>query len=1118
METSSLSNIGSAGGHDGDASETKKPWSRKKQSLAANDERSSHRDESSTYANGNKASQSPSSSLAANIRLWRRKADSGPEVSPGEPEKSRFSISKNDTPPTPEPLSSSAILQGAISAASKSTSPPDVGQGESSQKALDTSSSSASIHALKPPSDRDTFVSLIDRCSNAGSGSALGKNLDETPKTPRQTLDSLAELASTTSSYGNGRLWRRKADSGPEVSPGEPEKSRFSISKNDTPPTPEPLSSSAILQGAASAAMKLTGSMAPQLFSGESSQRVVGMNSSSVSINALKPPSDSDTLFSLIDRDTYEGGGSILGKYLKESPKPSSASTYYGNDQNSKGISHNNVRSFDRKSQSAFRFHQQSNDPTVLGSNIKSIFDKNLRMWKPTDVNNRMEGDNLDIATGADDAPVSELTEGERRYLQYQERLRIQRTEFAEKLPPSTNGDSFVKNVQREPEDFSVFSATEFKHKLSQSLKFPEATSRNEKSGGSEKSTMQPVSQRSTVVKEITVPVAGMSIRDLASTCSMKLKDVIAKLNSLGEEESEHEFDDRVLDADIVELLVLELGFEAKREAPKRDIESRPSITSTNQTLVSRAPLVSVMGHVDHGKTTLLDSLRKASVAASEAGGITQKLSAFTVPVKNRHVVFLDTPGHAAFTAMRAHGAAATDIVILVVALDDGVRPQTKEAIRVAKDAGCSIVVALNKVDKIPAGSEREKARLRVLTELLELDLVAESFGGDVQVVEVSGKTGDGLDTLVEGVLLQADVLDLKAACTGMAECTVLEAYMEKGRGVVCELLVRWGRLNVGDNVVVGTTYGKIKAMTDDAGKSLKSAGPSSAVRLVGLRAVPQAGQELITVESEARARMIVERRERVLELRNLKHSVVSDISGQVSSPLQIDVLLKADGHGTLDALQRVVSELGNMTGEVKVNILGGSVGDITRGDIDTASTSQNACILGFNIGNTNSVIRELAKKLDIPIFRDTVIYRLEDALRDIIAKMMPKTKVLETQGRAKVLKLFEFSGKGGPIRVAGVHVTSGSIKSNKSGKEEYVFRIFRNGNLIADDIENAELKRFKDIVHEVESGNECGLSFDSYKDIEAGDEIECLRVDWITKSLITLEEDKEPVAQQMAA
>jgi translation initiation factor IF-2 len=511
---------------------------------------------------------------------------------------------------------------------------------------------------------------------------------------------------------------------------------------------------------------------------------------------------------------------------------------------------------------------------------------------------------------------------------------------------------------------------------------------------------------------------------------------------------------------------------------------------------------------VDHGKTTLLDSLRKASVAATEAGGITQKLSAFGVDVKGRQVVFLDTPGHAAFTAMRANGAAATDIVILVIAADDGVRPQTKEAIRIAKNAGCTIMVALNKMDKISKGPARETARLRVLTELLELDLLAESFGGEVVVAEVSGKTGEGLDALVESVLLQADVLDLKASAEGHAECTVLEACMEKGRGVMCDVLVRWGRLRVGDTVIVGTAFGKVKAMTNDRGKTVKVAGPSSSVRLLGLRTVPSAGQELISVETEGKARQIAERRERVLELRRLRQTLdaqAAEVGGE-QAPVEVNLVLKADGQGTLNALTQIVTSLQSRTTDVAIKVASGTVGDITRTDVESAANMTNAFVLGFNVGITDTVARELAKELDVTIYRDTIIYRLEDALTEAMVALMPKERHLELEGKAKIIQVFNFNAKKGPTLIAGVSVVSGSLKTTKPGKIEVVYRIYRNGNVLIEDLGSAELKRFKDVVYEVGQGNECGLSFDGYKDFIIGDEIECYRVEWKSKPLKFLE------------
>ncbi len=349
-----------------------------------------------------------------------------------------------------------------------------------------------------------------------------------------------------------------------------------------------------------------------------------------------------------------------------------------------------------------------------------------------------------------------------------------------------------------------------------------------------------------TIVKEVVIPSDGLKVKELASKLSMKIDELVKKLEESGaidktdivrynqlkkrkniEINDDESLELKQIDADIIELIVLELGLDAKRVASQEDIErSKSQLPSTktidpNHKLVSRAPVVCIMGHVDHGKTTLLDYLRSANVADGEAGGITQKISAFKFKMKSKEVVFLDTPGHAAFNAMRANGAAATDLVVLVVAIDDGVRPQTSEAIKLAKSAGCSIIIALNKIDKVPM-QDRKAAKARVLAQLVEHDLVPEEYGGEALVVEIAGKSGEGIETLVETISLQADVLELKAVHEGYAEATVLEAVHDKGKGVIADMLVSWGRLSVGDPIVVGTAFGKVRAIYDDTGTSLR--------------------------------------------------------------------------------------------------------------------------------------------------------------------------------------------------------------------------------------------------------------------------------------------------------
>jgi len=399
------------------------------------------------------------------------------------------------------------------------------------------------------------------------------------------------------------------------------------------------------------------------------------------------------------------------------------------------------------------------------------------------------------------------------------------------------------------------------------------------------------------------------------------------------------------------------------------------------------------MGHVDHGKTTLLDYLRSANVAADEAGGITQKLSAFSVELKpkqatttekesalpsvNRRVVFLDTPGHAAFSTMRQSGASTTDVAVLVVAIDDGVRPQTIEALMAAKAASCTIIVALNKIDKIPR-SDRAAARSKVLSRLSEHGLVAEEFGGDAMVAEISARSGEGVDALIETLALQTDILDLSAPPSGLAEATVLDACFEKGRGVVANLIVRSGTLNVGDIIVAGPAFGKVKGMYSDGGSTIKKAGPSTPLALTGLRGMPEPGQRLQVVDSEQRAKQITDRRLRVLELRkvqkrNAASQSVTDL--ETSSLSNVKVLLKADSPSTADALEKVVGTLAQRSKEVTVEIVGTSVGDITQSDLEVLGSIKGAetCVLAFNVGVADSSTRTMAKELNIRISRNTV-------------------------------------------------------------------------------------------------------------------------------------------------
>jgi len=740
---------------------------------------------------------------------------------------------------------------------------------------------------------------------------------------------------------------------------------------------------------------------------------------------------------------------------------------------------------------------------------------------------------NLSTTDPLEEAEVDEITPGELRYSQYEEKMKHKREKFMKKYdldnmpfrpkpsplpsssspssssssssssqssssssPRSSRSNTFNTTVTYTKLDDNTltFNVAELKARTAELI----ARQKNASNNNNTKATNTPAktnTRGTTVVKEISIPDGGLSIRELASRLSMKVADVNANLESLGENSSQ---DEGLIEADVIELLALELGLQVKREENKDQLDTSPSL-KVNQSLEPRAPVVCIMGHVDHGKTTLLDTLRQANIADNEAGGITQKISAFTVSVNGRQVVFLDTPGHAAFNAMRSHGAEATDIVVLVIAAEDGVQPQTIEALKYAKAASCNIIVALNKIDKIPA-ADRPGVRAKILAQLVEHDLVAEDYGGDAQVFEISGKSGAGVPELIEGLVLQAEVLELSAANEGPAEAVVLEASMEKGRGVVADILVRWGSLRVGDPVVVGTAFGKVKAMYTAAGESIDKAPPSTPVRLLGLRTVPVAGQELIAVSSENKAKLISGRRQRVLDLKKMQLEAKTSTDPDVSTDTvpTVNVILKADGVGTLEALQNVVKNVGSMTSDVAINVIASSVGDVSQTDLDRALTVGNSFILGFNINVIDADTRQSAKESDIKIFKDTVIYRLEDHLKEQMEFKIPKERVLVKEGAAKVQKVFQLRNKLG-TKVAGLIVQDGTLRDESS---RYIYRVTRDGQTVFEEVSQIELKKMKDTVHEVDKGTECGITLDKFQDFEENDIVECFKIEWRKKTM----------------
>ncbi len=496
-------------------------------------------------------------------------------------------------------------------------------------------------------------------------------------------------------------------------------------------------------------------------------------------------------------------------------------------------------------------------------------------------------------------------------------------------------------------------------------------------------------------------------------------------------------------------------------------------------TLVKRPPIVTVMGHVDHGKTSLLDSIRKAHVTQGEAGGITQHIGAYTVEIKGEKITFLDTPGHEAFTQMRARGSQITDLVILVVAGDDGIMPQTKESISHCKAAGVPMIVAINKMDKPQSNADKVKQ------ELTEFGLISEDWGGDTIMVEVSAKKGMGIDKLLEMVLLTAEMQELKADPARRARGTVIEAKLDKGKGSVATLLVQNGTLSVGDSIIVGHTYGRVRAMFDDKGKKLKSAGPSIPVSVLGLSDVPQAGDRFNEVKDEKTARMMAESRQMKAKLENQNAGRMSleDLYSQISSGQvrELPIIIKADVQGSVEALKSSLEKLS--TDEVKVRVIHGGAGAINETDIILA-TASNAIVMGFNV-RPDANAAAIAEKEGVSIKTYRVIYNAIDDVRSAMIGMLSPDIKEVVLGTAECRQIYKISAVG---TIAGAYVLTGKIVRNSQ------IRLIRDGIVIFEGM-LASLKRFKDDVKEVAAGYECGLSVERYNDLKEGDIIEAFEM-----------------------
>lgn len=574
-----------------------------------------------------------------------------------------------------------------------------------------------------------------------------------------------------------------------------------------------------------------------------------------------------------------------------------------------------------------------------------------------------------------------------------------------------------------------------------------------------------------------------LTVQELATSMIVPAKDVIKELIKMGTMATINQN----IPSDVAISVAKKFGFsavvkEAGEEVTVEQEEDKPEMMS------ARPPVVTVLGHVDHGKTSLLDKIRSADVAGGEAGGITQRIGAYTVEQHDRKITFIDTPGHEAFTAMRARGAKVTDVAILVVAADDGVMPQTREAIAHVKAAGVPIVVAMNKIDKPEAQPERVKQQLS------EQGLQSVDWGGNIEMVPVSAKTGQGIDKLLETVLLEADIRDLKANKNRRATGVVIESALDRGRGAVATVLIQNGTLRVGDVVVVGGTFGKVRALVDDKGKQVKKAGPSIPVEIMGLQDVPSAGDTLMVVSDERVARETAEKRKtrrrdvRIAATGSQRVSLETFMTMPTEGKKTLNIIVKADGQGSVEALRARMEQLS--TEEVDIRVIHGGVGAITPNDVNLASAS-NAVLIGFNI-RPDETVKRLAENEGVDLRFYQVIYEVEDDLKKAMRGLLAPVQREVTLGHAEVREIFKVSKVGS---IAGCYIKDGKINRNNK------VRVLRDQAVIFDG-ELESLRRFKDDVREVAEGYECGIQVARYQDLKVGDVIEAYTVETVAAEL----------------
>ncbi len=641
-------------------------------------------------------------------------------------------------------------------------------------------------------------------------------------------------------------------------------------------------------------------------------------------------------------------------------------------------------------------------------------------------------------------------------------------------LPPRKPAVSPVKKAgdHRRPARIDVQAAIEGDDDKSRSL----ASVRRQRDSERRKQELERLrADQVRVVRDVVLPDV-ITVQELAARMAVRGADVIKSLMKMGVMATVTQ----ALDSDTAELVVQEFGHRVRRVSENDVEQGIEGEVDIDADLETRPPVVTIMGHVDHGKTSLLDALRAEDVAGGEAGGITQHIGAYQVEaLSGQRITFIDTPGHEAFTAMRARGASVTDLVVLVVAADDGVMPQTIEAIQHAKAAGVPIIVAINKMDKPGATPDR------VRQELLQHEIVVESMGGETQDVEVSATEHMGLEQLEEAIALQAEILQLRANPNRSAEGAVIESRLDRGRGPVATVLVQKGTLNQGDIVVAGAEWGRVRAMLDDHGKQIKVAGPSVPVEILGLAAVPGAGEPFVVVENETRAREISEFRQRKVRDKNagaataargtLEQMLARAVAG---AQKEVAVLIKADVQGSAEAIQATVLKLEHE--EVKVRVLLSSVGQITESDVQLAKAS-NGLIVAFNVRATSQA-RELAQRDGVEIRYYSIIYQVSDDIQSLVkGKISPKYRE-KFLGYAEIRKVFDITKSG---KVAGCMITEGLVKRGCG------VRLLRD-NVVIHQGDLSQLKRFKDDVREVARGYECGLSFAGFEDLREGDMVEC--------------------------